>query len=337
MAEERVKCPFCSELIISGALKCRFCGEWFSSEDEAEEKAIENSSPRELYGRAWGTQGREIMIAGGGQEYSVPIRSGREQSEKVTEADDDGKDEAQEAVNESPVRVVSFNPTGDKSHSKHIKKKRRIPWLRIVLVVAYLAIAVALGVSEFNAHEALREGQAMENAKDYNAAFDTYRDVMKAFPFSFALIETRQGLRRICESDEFEMPRPAWLLEIEDRWGSELDAPDIYLLPFAAWPACAALLFLVFVTRILRPVTALIVLLLMIVAIAGTVVQLVRCGLISLTPVAEVAQVLMQASMEVYCASYLLLVLTALMTLTAMRKKRAGEIGKMATATAKKR
>jgi len=84
-----------------------------------------------------------------------------------------------------------------------------------------------------------------------------------------------------------------------------------------------------------RPGIALIVLLLMVVAIAGTVAQLVRCGLISLTPVAEVAQVL--APMEAYCASYLLVGLTALMTLTATRKKRVAEIGKMATAAAKRR
>ena len=155
---------------------------------------------------------------------------------------------------------------------------------------------------------------------------------MRAVVSQLAAIETQQGLRRISESEEFEMPRPSWLLEIEDLLGRELNAHDVYLLPFAVWPVCAVSLFLVFVTRILRPLTALVVLLLMIVAIAGAVVQLVWCGLVSLAPVAEVAQELMQAPIPVYCASYLLVVLTALMTLTATRKKRSGEIGKMAAA-----
>ncbi|UCE49676.1 MAG: hypothetical protein JSW47_05920, partial [Phycisphaerales bacterium] len=34
MTQERVKCPFCSELILRDAIKCRFCGEWFSEPDQ---------------------------------------------------------------------------------------------------------------------------------------------------------------------------------------------------------------------------------------------------------------------------------------------------------------
>ena len=333
MAEERVKCPFCSELILPDAIKCRFCEEWLSREEEA----IENSGPGEHVGHASGDQGREPAMPGGLQGHPVPQGRVQGQNDEAKEADDDHKDEHQEAVNESPVRVVSYDPDGDRSARNPFKKRRRIPWLRIILVVVYLGIAVALGVCEFYAQRAVREGRASENAKDYKVAFNTYRNVMETFPFSLAAIETRQGLRRISESDEFEMPRPSWLLEIEDLWGREFNARDVYLLPFAVWPVCAVLLFLVFVTRILRPLTAFVALLLMIVAIAGAVVQLVWCGIVSLVPVAEVAQGLIQAPVAVYCASYLLVALTALMTLTATRKKISVEVGKMATASAKRR
>ena len=31
MTQERVKCPFCTELIMRDAVKCRFCREWLSA------------------------------------------------------------------------------------------------------------------------------------------------------------------------------------------------------------------------------------------------------------------------------------------------------------------
>ena len=85
-------------------------------------------------------------------------------------------------------------------------------------------------------------------------------------------------------------------------------------------------LFLAFVTRILRPGVALLALFLMVVAVAGLAAQLTWYGSISLPPVAEVAREFMQATPAVYFASYLLLVLTALMTLTATSKRPDGHI-----------
>ena len=34
--ENRIVCPFCAELILPDALKCRFCGEWLNKKDEEE-------------------------------------------------------------------------------------------------------------------------------------------------------------------------------------------------------------------------------------------------------------------------------------------------------------
>ena len=49
MTQERIKCPFCSELILRDAMKCRFCGEWFSISAEGMDAAdpIDASDPVE--------------------------------------------------------------------------------------------------------------------------------------------------------------------------------------------------------------------------------------------------------------------------------------------------
>ena len=328
MTQERVKCPFCCELILRDATKCRFCGEWFSKEEES----VELNNPPEYSGRAWGVQEQEPIIAGGFQENFQPTGGVPEEDDKVEEADDAHEDENEEAGEVSPRRVASFDFAGEGSELSLIGRHRQIPWLRIVLVIAYLGIAAALVFSEFNARRVLRDAQAKEKAQDYDAAFNMYRDITEAFPFSLAIIEAQRGLHRLCDSDEFEMPKPSWVLAAEEMVDIELTVHDAHLLSFVAWPACAVLLFLVFLTRLHRLGVALLVLSLMIAALASVVAQLSWYGFVSLEPMAEVAQVFMGAPVAVYYASCALLVLTALTTLTATRKRGNWHMSKMATA-----
>jgi hypothetical protein len=206
-----------------------------------------------------------------------------------------------------------------------IRKRRRLPWLRALLLIFYLGVAAALAVCEYDARAVLRDARARENAQEYDAAFSAYRGVMETFPFSFAIIETQQSLRRICQSPEFEMPKPSWLSRTEGFLGTSFNAQDVYLLPLVAWPVSAVLLLPVFLTRTWRPITAILALLLMLVAIAGSVAQFVWYGLITLPPAAEAVQGYMQAPAAVYCSSYLLLALTALMSLTATGTQRISE------------
>lgn len=231
---------------------------------------------------------------------------------QACDQEENHKGEVEEAKGESPDRKPA-----KKSESK--SKKKRHPWLRIVLVIAYLGIIVALVRSELNAQQILRDAQAKENAQDYQAAFESYQDIIEAFPFSFAIIETQKGIRRLCDSHDFKTPRPSWLLPVEDVLSRKSNVCDVNLLPLVVWPACAVLLSLVFLTRILRPSTAFLVLMLVVVSIAGSVAQLSWHGRMLSMPVAKG---LMERPVVIYCASYLLLVVTALMTLTATRKRR---------------
>ena len=322
MTQERIKCPFCSELILRDAMKCRFCGEWFSMAAESMDAAgpIDASDP------AGSGRQRHPFVIGDIQERLEPT-GGIQRNDNEFSDTDQGRageqDKHREAVEQPPLRVAREVIPGEGLDAGLgiRKRRRRIPWFRALLLILYLGIVAALAVSEFDARGILRDARAKENAQEHDAAFSAYHGVLEVFPFSFAIIETRQSLRRmICLSPEFEMPKPSWLSRVEDLLGTDANVQDAYLLPLAAWPGSALLLVLVLLTRIRRPVAALLTLLLVIVAIAGSVAQFGWYGTVPLASLAEAAQKLMQAPGAVYCASYCLLAVTAVMTLTARRR-----------------
>lgn len=320
MTQERIKCPFCSELILPDAIKCRFCGEWFSREEEvAAEDRVARDDHGEQSRRGFERNPAEQRDP---REDETQPDNDEEEIDEVQEADDDLDDIDLDSLVESPVRVVSFAPVEERIRSSKARRRRksRIPWLRVILLVVYLGIAVAMVVSEFSARKSLRDARQKENVPDYSGAFVAYEDLVEAFPFSFAAIEATQSLRRLSDSqEELGVPKPSWILKVEGALG-ELSVSDVYLLPFVTWPACVVLLFLVAATRICRPAAAVLSFLLMIVAAAGSLAQYSWYGLIPLTPVAKVAQNVMQVPLYVYCSSYTLLLTTALMTLTAASK-----------------
>ena len=242
-----------------------------------------------------------------------------------------GEQHNDEEVFEEPAAPSAAEISSTETPESGPAKKRgiRIPWLRVLMLLLYLGTVGALAVSESNARRTLREARAKESAQEYGAAFGMYRHVLDAFPFSFGTIEARQSLRRICQAEAFEMPEPSWLAAVPNLLGSKADMPDFHLLPSMAWPVSAVLLLLVLVTRIFRPGVAFLALLLMVVAIAGSVAQFASYGSISLPPAADAVQEFMQTTPAVYLASYLLLVLTALMTLTATAKRPSAHVEKL--------
>lgn len=280
MTEDRIKCPVCAELIKPDAKKCRFCGEWLGGRNEARED-IEHREPLE------------------------PPEDEREKRYEAETGESEGKFPEPE-----PVKKIE-------TASERIK--RPFPWLRIILFIAYAAIIAALVCSERTARQMLREAKAEEEALNYQAAFDTYSTIIGKYPFSLAVIETQRSLKRLSEAHGFAMPRPPWLEMVEDVLAKETSVSEVYLLSFVAWPACAVLLALVFLTRILRPGTAFFVLVLLAVAVAGSVVQLSWYGRLLTEPIAKV---LFEKPLVLYVLTYALLIITALMTLTATRKRR---------------
>ena len=217
-----------------------------------------------------------------------------------------------------------------------VRKGSRKSWIRALLLIFYLGIIAALIVTEFGARRTLHEARIKEDAKDPNAAFAEYRAVRDTYPHTFASIEARENLHRLGKSQGFELPKPAWLTDCEDLLRVELKEQDVHILPLAAWPISALMLFLVFLTRIGRFGVAIIAFFLMILAVSGLVAQLVWYDLIPLSSAAEKIDQFMQALETVYIASYVLLVLTAFMTLTATVPRIHLHIAKMAEATARK-
>jgi hypothetical protein len=183
------------------------------------------------------------------------------------------------------------------------KNKHQTPWLRIILALVYVGIIAWLAIYELNAHKVLRNAQISEGKQEYQSALEGYAKVIEGFQLSFAVIEARKGSRRVQES-----------------LGGDFDADEIYWLPFVVWPTCAVLLFLVFITRIIRLGIACLALLLLIVAILGSLFQLSLYNVISLGSMNKIVQELMANTVMVFVTSYMLLAATALMTLTSQKK-----------------
>lgn len=266
MKEKRIKCPYCSELILADAKKCRFCGEWFTKES----KTAVNSG------------------------LTTP-RSSEDTQEQQSEA------ELEETANKPHDELVESS--GERPKAGPPKKKHRIAWLRIILTMVYIGIIIAFVIYEQNAHEVLHSGQGLENHQKYQEAQEKYKEVIEGFRLSFAVIEARESLQRM-----------------EDELGDKFSTDNVYWLPFIAWPICSVLLFLVFLTRILRPGIACLAFLLLLLAICGSVLQLTWYGLISLEPIVEIVQEFAAEPVGVFITSYILVIVTALMTLTAPRK-----------------
>jgi hypothetical protein len=181
------------------------------------------------------------------------------------------------------------------------RPKKRTRWLRILLTIIYVGIIIGLVFYERHAHELLRDGQALENLEELQEAQQKYEEITEKYWLSFAEIEARRGLSRINPENTPSVN-------------------DFYLLPLVAWPICALILLLVFVSRILRPGLAFIAFLLLLLSIAGCVFQFSWCGLIKSEPIALIVQEFSAEPEGIFVLSYLMLFITALMSLTATRK-----------------
>jgi hypothetical protein len=197
---------------------------------------------------------------------------------------------------QAPVKKPAERP-----RSVPFRPKRRTAWLRILLTIIYVGIIVGFVFYERHVHEVLREGQALENLENLQEAQQKYEEITEKYWLSFAEIEARKGLSRIDP-------------------GNRPSVNDFYLLPIFTWPVCVVLLLLVFISRILRPGMAFIAFLLLLLGIAGCVFQLTWCGLIESEPIAVIVQEFATEPEGIFVLSYLMLFITALMSLTATRK-----------------
>ena len=145
MTEERIKCPICAELIKRGAKKCRFCGEWLAEEKEP-------------------VTDDDIRVD------VEPESSAQEENEKVEET-------VEESDEPKPVtRAATESPKAEL-----VKKWDQTPWLRIILIMLYIGITIALVISERSAYELLCSAQSSESDGQYQEALDTYREITERY------------------------------------------------------------------------------------------------------------------------------------------------------------
>ena len=182
-------------------------------------------------------------------------------------------------------------------------RQHRTHWSRIILTIAYIVIIAGFVIYERNAHKVLKSGQELEKLEKFQEARDEYLRITGEYRLSFAVIEAQKDLQRVQE-------------QLEDK--ESID--NVYWLPFVAWPVCSVLLFLIFVTRIHRAGIAFLSFVLLLLGIFGSVIQLNWYGLISIEPLAGIIQKFENEPTGIFIASYLLLIATAIMTLTKTRK-----------------
>jgi len=334
MAQERIKCPFCSELILRDAIKCRFCGEWFKTPDQ--DTAMGGlTKDSDINGR---TQSSHV-VKGNHSDFPSSQTNQQSNSKKISADESRGEEnvDCHQEVKETPaVRIAKEIVPAEIAGLRSVRKVSPKRWFRGILLIFYLGIVAALILTEFSAQRILSEARSNENSSDPDAAFARYSAVQDIYPYTFASIKARQNLSRIVQSSEFELPKQSWLVAFEDLLGIELKKQDVYLLPLAVWPISGLMLLLVFLTRIRRIGIALLAFFFMILAVSGSVAQLAWYGLVPMQSMTEMIRQIMQEPENMYIASYILLIITVFMTLTATVPRINMHIAKMIEASARK-
>ncbi len=291
MGEQRKKCPYCAELILTDAKVCRFCQRWLG-EDESESQ----ESPVDVESN--GSSDRAVE--------APPEKTHVEMAKPVA------KTHTQEArkVTEPPRRASKAKPV-----------KGCFPWLRIILFLLYIALIVGCVMMERNALERLSAAKANEGNSEYAEALEGYEEIRDQFPFSFFSIEAYDGIQRLVDEGGYISRTPIKPPVLGEFIGEEFETA-VYWLPLASWPICGVLLLLVFLSRILRPGVAFLSFILAAVAVTGIALQISWYGLINIGQFAELSSELMGRPLVLFGATYGLMVVTALMTLTRTRRRR---------------
>jgi len=182
-------------------------------------------------------------------------------------------------------------------------------------------LVIGFVIYERNAHRVLHRGQNLENRQRYETAMVAYQIVVEKFSLSYAVIKAKEGLLRIEPAlQDSDLPERIGTTFLEEKLGSRFSPYVMYWLPFMAWPLCAGLLFLVFITRLRRAGIAFLAILLMAMAGFGFALELTWYGLTSSHSLTDIAEGILRKSSMVFGLTYTFLIVTALMMLTATRK-----------------
>lgn len=205
--------------------------------------------------------------------------------------------------------------------SSAVLVKRRTPWVRIGLGLVYVASVIAIVFYERAAHEILGKAQSLLANQKYGAASVAFKLVVERYPLSCAVPRARAGLSAI-EPAATRAAVPDRLREttLERTFSDKMDPYVVDQLPLVGWPCSSALLFLVFVTRLLkRPGWAALALLFSGAASIGSVLLLGMAGVVPIGWAAEIVigiEPLLSRPTLVYVATWVLLGTAALLTLS---------------------
>lgn len=202
-------------------------------------------------------------------------------------------------------------------------KRRRFPWVRLLLFIAYVVLGVAWGLHEANGQKVLFKARQYDEANAYETAGLAYMVIVEKFPATFASIEARVGHRRIKSAlEEGKLPERLGRTRIEEALGERFDPYVMHWFPFAASTAASVLLLGVLLTRLRRPGLAFLAFVFLAVSSSATAAQLALYGFVQQVDLAKFGQEVMSDPVMVHIGAYALLGVALLLTLTATRISR---------------
>ena len=207
--------------------------------------------------------------------------------------------------------------------TQHEARLRTFPWVRLILVFAYLGLLVTGGVYDYNAHRILTEAQRLEVAGKFQTAAVANQIVIETYPFSTAVRQARLGLYRTgtALADGPLAMEPAQT-QVERVFGAQLSPFQVDWLPLATWPVCSFLLLVTFLFHVrYRLGVALLALVLASVGVVGLLGQLAYYDIAPIESLSRLASPFMKQTVVFYGTTFGFLACTVFLTLTSARKR----------------
>lgn len=206
------------------------------------------------------------------------------------------------------------------------RQKGRFPWLRLALLALYVVAILGFVLYERAAHQILGKAAELQHRSKYGAASVAYKLVVERYPFSVAVPQARAGVSAIQPAAERSaVPgrlRRTWL---EGVLSDKMNPYVVDQLPMIGWTCSAAVLFLVFVSRIARrPGWAVLALFFGAISAFGGTLLLGIGGFIPIAWAAEIVAPLEPILLEptaVYVATWIALATAALLTLSPVSRR----------------
>ncbi|MBS3820666.1 MAG: DUF4203 domain-containing protein [Planctomycetes bacterium] len=198
--------------------------------------------------------------------------------------------------------------------------KTHVPYIRIALAAVYLLLAIWGAYYEYRVQGLIEQAAAKEQTGDLAAAQTATARVVEEYPLSFGFIEARAKLLDLQRRTAAEEPRPQHAEPAP--MVSQFVTRIHYWLPLFGCAGAGAAAMGVFLTRLKRPFIAIVAGIVAGAASFGVVVQLQAYDIQLLSQLKPISKAVLAQPTLLYLATYGLMFIAALLTLTPIGRYR---------------